>query len=123
MSYLHAARGVTRNLCYFVFSIAVFLLWTALAAATGYVLLQLPDLWADHMNDENSRYAIMSVTAYALILGVLFLVFAAGAIEWLYGAARAARSTVRHLRRMHALRRGHHDGLGNLELQQIRQTL
>ncbi|WP_186310605.1 hypothetical protein [Paraburkholderia sp. BCC1886] len=123
MSYLHAARGVTRNLCYFVFSIAVFLLWTALAAATGYVLLQLPDLWADHMNDENSRYAIMSVTAYALILGVLFLVFAAGAIEWLYGAARAARSTVRQLRRMHALRRDHHEVVGNLELQQIRQTL
>jgi len=108
MSYLRAAGGITRSLCFFLFSIAVFLLWASLAAGAGFILLQLPDVWADHSNDDNARYAVMSVTAYALIVGALFLVFVAGSIARLADAASAARKALRHLRKMRSVRRTRH---------------
>jgi hypothetical protein len=60
----------------------------------------LPDVWASHSTDESSRYAVMSVTAYAVIVGALFLVFAAGSIERLVDAVKAARAALRHVRKM-----------------------
>ncbi|MGF6770005.1 hypothetical protein P3T18_002484 [Paraburkholderia sp. GAS199] len=100
MRYLCATGQVSRKLCALFFSVAVFLLWTSLAAGAGFILLQLPDVWAMHSDEASSRYAIMSVTAYALIVGALFLVFAAGAIERLFDAMRALRILARHLPRV-----------------------
>lgn len=104
MSYLRAAGGATRHLCRFLFSIAVFLLWASLATGAGFILLHLPDVWAMHNNDDSSRYAVMSVTAYALIAGVLFLVFTAGSIERMHDALIVARHALRYLRGTRAVR-------------------
>jgi hypothetical protein len=107
MSYLRAAGGATRHFCLFLFSIAVFLLWASLAAGAGFILLHLPDVWAMHSNETSSRYAVMSVTAYALIIGVLFLMFTAGSIERLFDALIVARRAYRYLRETRAIRRMH----------------
>jgi hypothetical protein len=88
MCYVRVLSRASRSFCFFLFSIAVFALWASLAAGAGFILLQLPDVWASHSNNDNSRYAVMSVTAYALIVGVLFLVFAASAIAGLFDALR-----------------------------------
>ncbi|MFM0730529.1 hypothetical protein PQQ52_08555 [Paraburkholderia sediminicola] len=123
MSYIRAAGKATRSLCLFLFSSAVFLLWVSLAAGAGFILLQLPDVWATHSDDESTRYAIMSVTAYALIVGVLFLVFIAGSIARLSDALIAARTAVRHLREMRAVRRTRSDALSAVALHPVRNTL
>jgi hypothetical protein len=107
MRYLRTASEITCHLCLCLFSTAVFLLWGSLAAAAGYVLLQLPDVWAMHSNDLNGRYAVMSVTAYALIVGVLFLVFVAGSVERLCGAIKLARVAIGLLRETRRARAGH----------------
>lgn len=108
MSYLRAAGEVGCHLCFFLFSIAVFLLWGSLAVGAGFVLLHLPDVWAMHSNDENSRYAVMSVTAYALIVGALFLIFVAGSVDRLCDAARVARAALKHLREIYSIRIASH---------------
>lgn len=123
MSYLRVAGGTARSLCCFLFSIAVFLLWTSLAAGAGFILIQLPDVWATHSNDENSRYAVMSVTAYALIVGVLFLIFTAGAIERISDSVIAARKTVKHVREMRAVRLIHHGGFSAETPHPLQSTL
>ncbi|MGQ7932960.1 hypothetical protein [Paraburkholderia sp. D1E] len=123
MSYVRAAGKATRSLCLFLFSSAVFLLWVSLAAGAGFILLQLPDVWATHSNDENTRYAIMSVTAYALIVGALFLVFIAGSIARLSDAVIAARTAVRHLREIRAVRRTQSERVAAVALHPARNTL
>ncbi|MFM0152227.1 hypothetical protein PQR05_09490 [Paraburkholderia sediminicola] len=123
MSYVRAAGKATRSLCLFLFSSAVFLLWVSLAAGAGFILLQLPDVWATHSNDENTRYAVMSVTAYALIVGALFLVFIAGSIARLSDAVIAARTAVRHLREIRAVRRTQSERVAAVALHPARNTL
>ncbi|MFM0041036.1 hypothetical protein [Paraburkholderia sediminicola] len=123
MSYVRAAGKATRSLCLFLFSSAVFLLWVSLAAGAGFILLQLPDVWATHSNDENTRYAVMSVTAYALIIGALFLVFIAGSIARLSDAVIAARTAVRHLREIRAVRRTQSERVAAVALHPARNTL
>ncbi|MFM0299155.1 hypothetical protein PQQ99_03360 [Paraburkholderia sediminicola] len=123
MSYVRAAGKATRSLCLFLFSSAVFLLWVSLAVGAGFILLQLPDVWATHSNDENTRYAIMSVTAYALIVGALFLVFIAGSIARLSDAVIAARTAVRHLREIRAVRRTQSERVAAVALHPARNTL
>ncbi|MGF6760019.1 ABC-type Na+ efflux pump permease subunit [Paraburkholderia sp. GAS33] len=122
MSYVRVTGRVTRSVCYFLFSIAVFSLWASLAAGAGFILLHLPDVWASHSNDENARFAVMSVTAYAVIIGALFLIFTAGAIERLSDAVRAARTTLRHLQKMHAVRRTRRDHVSAVALHPVRNT-
>lgn len=122
MSYVRTTGRVTRSLCYFLFSIAVFLLWASLATGAGMILLHLPDVWASHSNDENARYAVMSVTAYAVIVGALFLIFVAGAVERLSDAVKAARTAFRHLRKMRAARRMRREQVSAVALHPARNT-
>jgi hypothetical protein len=122
MSYVRATGRVTRSLCYFLFSIAVFLLWALLAAGAGFILLHLPDVWASHSNDENARFAVMSVTTYAVIVGALFLIFVAGAAERLSDAAIAARTALRHIRKMRTVRRTRRDHVSAVALHPVRNT-
>lgn len=122
MSYLRAAGGATRHLCLFIFSIAVFLLWASLAAGAGFILLHLPDVWAMHNNEASSRYAVMSVTAYALIAGVLFLVFTAGSIERLHDALIVARRALRYLRGTRALQLSRIGRVAAVMLHPLRHT-
>jgi hypothetical protein len=121
MSYLRAAGGATRHFCLFLFSIAVFLLWASLAAGAGFILLHLPDVWAMHSNETSSRYAVMSVTAYALIIGVLFLMFTAGSIERLFDALIVARRAYRYLR-SRANRRMHGGATSAIALHSARHS-
>jgi hypothetical protein len=123
MTYICVAGKAIRSLCLFLFSSAVFLLWVSLAAGAGFVLLHLPDVWAAHSDDENTRYAVMSVTAYALIVGVLFLVFTAGSIARLAGAVIAARTAIRHLREMRAARHTQDDPVSAVTLHPAQNTL
>jgi len=122
MSYVRATGRATRSLCYFLFSIAVFSLWASLAGGAGFILLHLPDVWVSHSNDENARYAVMSVTAYAVIIGALFLIFTAGAIERLLDAVKAARLAFRHLRKLYAARRAQHGHTPTVTLHPVRNT-
>ena len=122
MSYVRATGRATRSLCYFLVSIAVFSLWASLAAGAGFILLHLPDVWASHSSNENARFAIMSVTAYAVIVGALFLIFAAGAIERLSDAVIAARTALRHLRKIRAMRRTRRDHVSVVALHPVRNA-
>ncbi|RFU47673.1 hypothetical protein [Paraburkholderia sp. DHOC27] len=122
MSYLRAASHATRYVCFFLFSSAVFVLWASLAAGAGFFLLRLPDVWANHINDENSRYVIMSVTVYALILGALFMIFAAGAIARLAYAVIAARTLFVHLRENRDVRRTRRDAVPAVGLHAARHS-
>lgn len=123
MSYVRVVGRASRSFCFFLFSVAVFALWASLAAGAGFILLQLPDVWASHSNDDNSRYAIMSITAYALIVGVLFLVFAANAIARLSDAVTATRVALRHLCGLRAVRlMRRHEPVSAVALQAVRHT-
>jgi hypothetical protein len=65
----------------------------------------------------------MSVTAYALLVGALFLVFIAGSIARLSDAVIAARTAVRHLREIRAVRRTRSERIAAVALHPARNTL
>jgi hypothetical protein len=123
MSYMRVAGRATRAFCTFLFSTAVFLLWASLAAGAGFILVQLPDVWAVHSHDETSRYAVMAVTAFALIDGAMFLIFAAGSVARLSDALMAARTAVRHLRQLRAQRRRRCEPVAPVALHPAQNTL
>jgi FlaA1/EpsC-like NDP-sugar epimerase len=66
---------------------AVFLIWSAIAAGSGWVLVHLPDVWYVHLENESSTsFAVAAITSYAVVAGALFLAFSCGALRMLADA-------------------------------------
>ncbi|MFC5430544.1 hypothetical protein ACFPTO_17305 [Paraburkholderia denitrificans] len=68
--------------CYLSVRVAGFFLWTAIAAVAGWLLVHLPDVWQTHIENQSSTsFAVAAITSYAVVAGVLFLVFFCGAVQ------------------------------------------
>ncbi|SIT35913.1 conserved exported hypothetical protein [Paraburkholderia piptadeniae] len=67
--------------------VAVFFLWSAIAAGAGWMLVHLPDVWYVHLENQSSTsFAVAAITSYAVIAGALFLAFSCGALRMLADA-------------------------------------
>ncbi len=101
---LRSTGRFTRLVFRLLLGVATFALWAMIATAAGWVLLHLPAFWTVHRASvENSLFADMAVSAYALLAGALFLVFACCAVQSLAGAARDIARVTKRMRRA----RGH----------------
>jgi hypothetical protein len=69
---------------YALLSSALFALWASIAIGAAYFLLQLPEIWAQHIDGPNSGlYTVIAVGLFGMQAGVLCLVFTFGAFETL----------------------------------------
>jgi hypothetical protein len=69
---------------YALLSSALFALWATIAIGAAYFLLQLPEIWAQHIDGPNSGlYTVIAVGLFGMQAGVLCLVFTFGAFETL----------------------------------------
>ncbi|SKC69169.1 hypothetical protein [Paraburkholderia hospita] len=69
---------------YALLSSALFALWASIAIGAAYFLLQLPEVWAQHIDGPNSGlYTVIAVGLFGMQAGVLCLVFTFGAFETL----------------------------------------
>ncbi|MEM5383675.1 hypothetical protein VSR68_08735 [Paraburkholderia phymatum] len=67
--------------------VAVFFLWSAIAAGAGWMLVHLPDVWYVHLENQSSTsFAVAAITSYAIAAGALFLAFSCGALRMLADA-------------------------------------
>ena len=70
---------------YALLSSALFALWASIAIGAAYFLFQLPEIWAQHIEDgpNSGVYTVIAVGLFGLQAGVLCLVFTFGAFETL----------------------------------------
>ncbi|TAM07010.1 MAG: hypothetical protein EPN70_04055 [Paraburkholderia sp.] len=82
MKIILATRQALGLVCYLSVRVAGFFLWTTIAAGAGWMLVHLPDVWQTHIeNQSGTSFAIAAITSYAVVTGVLFLVFFCGAVQ------------------------------------------
>ncbi|MCG5072744.1 hypothetical protein [Paraburkholderia tagetis] len=64
--------------------VAALLLWSAIAAGAGWMLVHLPDVWYDHLGNRSSTgFAVAAIMAYAFVAGAFFLEFSCGVVQML----------------------------------------
>jgi hypothetical protein len=89
---LRLSGQLLRIAGYAMLSSALFALHSSIAIAAGYFLLQLPEIWTQHIEDgpNSGVYTVLAVGFFALLAGVLCLVFTFCVVETLSGAAASA---------------------------------
>ncbi|CAM2171241.1 conserved hypothetical protein [Paraburkholderia sacchari] len=79
--------------------VMAFLLWSAIAAGAGWMLVHLPDVWYEDLQNQSSTgFAVAAITAYAFVAGAFFLEFSCGVVQMLVDVYRETSNFAQKLR-------------------------